>query len=120
MSVDCKVREKDFAKLKGWDDIALETWSVVEKEKIGWTRDTVKQTDFVLWLWKDSGRWLLIPFQMLCKVFIENWRQWTKQFRTERQYTPTHGGYHSECVFVPRRIVWERIYRLYSGAPTTT
>ncbi len=117
LSVDCKVREKDFLKLKGWDDLALETWSVVEKEKIGWTRDTSKQTDFVLWLWKDTGRWLLIPFQMLCRVFRDNWKRWTSEFRVERQYTPNHGGYHSECVFVPRQLLWQCIYTVYGGRP---
>lgn len=115
LSVDCKVREKDFIEVNGCDDLALESWSVVEKNKVGWTRDTSKQTDFVLWLWKDTGRWLLVPFQMLCKVFSDNWKEWRREFKTARQYTPNHGGYHSECIFVPRALVWKRIYAMYGG-----
>ena len=38
-------------------DIALETWSVIEKLKIGWTRDLNKRSDYVLWFWLDTKRW---------------------------------------------------------------
>lgn len=112
LSVDCKIRSKDHGK----HDVALETWSVVEKSVVGWTRDKEKQTDYVLWVWADSGRWELFPFQMLLVVFEENWQQWTAQYGTERQYTPRPGGgYHSECVFVPSRDVWAAIYYKFRG-----
>ena len=26
-----------------------------------------------------------------------------------------NGGYHSECVFVPRRVIWTEIYRSFGG-----
>jgi len=115
ISVDCKVRSEDYAP-KGFDDIALETWSVVEKKVVGWTRDKKKQTDYVLWHWQDTGRWLLIPFQMLCAVFDKKWLEWSNTYKTAKQYTPNHGGYHSECVFVPRKEVWAEIYRVFGGA----
>jgi hypothetical protein len=120
LSVDCKVREEDWSiKRTPKDDLALETWSVVEQNIPGWTRDSKKQTDYVLWLWKDTGRWCLVPFVMLCAVFQENWMDWKKQYQTDRQYTTRHNGasYHSECVFVPRRVVWATIYRRFSGQP---
>ncbi len=116
LGVDCKVRRQDWA-LRGQDDLALETWSVVEKKVIGWTRDAYKRTDYILWLWKESKRWCLIPFPMLCKVFSDNWIVWKNEFKTREQFTPNHGGYHSECVFVPRKIVWRFIYRAFSGCP---
>lgn len=116
LSIDAKVRSEDWAP-KGFDDLALETWSVVEAEKVGWTRDHTKRTDYVLWLWVDTGRWCLVPFQMLCAVFADNWQEWAKQHKTRRQHTPGHGGgYHSECVFVPRRDVWASIYNKFGGA----
>jgi hypothetical protein len=116
LSVDCKVREQDWAP-KGYDDVALETWSVVEKRIPGWTRDKEKQTDYVLWLWKDTGRWMLVPFQMLLGVFENCWVDWSSKHKTAKQFTPRQsGGYHSECVFVPRREVWGEIYRQYGGA----
>ncbi len=116
LSVDVKVRTEDWAaKPDGADDLALETWSVVEAEKIGWTRDATKRTDYVLWYWKDTGRWCLVPFAMLCLVFQEHWQDWAQRYATHRQYTPDYGGYHSECVFVPRPEVWSEIYRRCSG-----
>ena len=120
LSVDCKVRAEDWASKSAQDDLALETWSVLESEVVGWTRDRDKRTDYVLWLWTDTGRWCLVPFPMLCRAFEINWRSWKEQYKTARQFTPRTGGrgYHSECVFVPRREVWAEIYRIYGGAAT--
>ena len=115
LSVDAKVRKEDWA-AKGKDDLALETWSVVEAKKVGWTRDSAKRSDYILWLWTDTGRWCLVPFQMLCGVFSTNWEDWRKTYQTNKQHTPDFGGYHSECVFVPRRDLWAAIYQHYSGA----
>lgn len=115
LSVDCKVRSRDYSPRE--DDLALETWSVVGK-KIGWTRDSSKRTDYILWLWTDTGRFCLLPFHMLCKVYSDNWQDWKVAYKTRRQQTPTeNGGYYSECTFVPRRIVWAAIYEFYSGVP---
>ena len=118
LAIDAKVREVDYAR-KGQDDLALETWSVVEASKVGWTLDDAKQCDFVLWLWKDTGRWCMVPFAMLCQVFTENIEAWKSTFKVARQRTPTRDGrgYHSEVVFVPRREVWKAIYGVYGGQP---
>jgi hypothetical protein len=116
LAVDAKVRSKDFA-LKGEDDLALETWSVVEEKVIGWTRDDKKRCDYVLWFWVETRRFCLVPFPMLCGVFADKWEAWKKQYKCKQQETPWKNGtsYHSECVFVPRREVWAEIYRRYSG-----
>ena len=119
LSVDVKSRSEDWATkpppLRA-DDLALETWSVVEKRVVGWTRDAKKRTDYVLWFWQDTGRWCLIPFPMLCGVFSDKWQEWASMYKTRKQYTPGR-DYHSECVFVPRKEVWAAIYRKYSGVP---
>ena len=117
LSIDCKVRGTDFA-LKGKDDLALETWSVVEKRIPGWTRNPDKRTDFILWRW-SSGRWCMVPFPMLCRVFTEYWEVWRNEFQRAVQHTPRGNGvgYHSECVYVPRRLVWSEIYRRFAGQP---
>lgn len=114
LSVDCKIRSTDFLP-KGCDDLALESYSVVEHKKPGWTRDDRKRTDYVLWLWSDTRRWCLVPFPMLCAVYSQRWQLWRTKYRTERQYTPEYGGYYSECTFVPRKVVWREIYLQYSG-----
>lgn len=119
LSVDCKIRAEDFAaKNPDSDDLALETWSVVEQQIVGWTRDHNKRTDYVLWHWQDTGRWALVPFPMLCAVFSRSWQHWSALYKTARQRTNRNNGshYHSECVFVPRRVIWASIYEQYSGA----
>lgn len=115
-SVDVKVRDVDWrVKHPGEDDLALETWSVVDKKK-GWTRDEQKRTDYILWIWKDTGRWVLIPFPMLCGVFEKNWKAWREKYRTRKQRTiDPRGGWESECVFVPRKIIWNAIYTTFGG-----
>ena len=59
LSVDVKVRSEDWAAKappKRADDLALETWSVVERNIVGWTRNASKRTDYILWFWQDTGR----------------------------------------------------------------
>jgi hypothetical protein len=116
LSIDCKVRTDDCLPKYGADDLALETFSVVETGKFGWTRDPNKRTDYVLWLWMDTRRWCLISFPQLCAVFTENWQGWKTQHKVATQKTPnSRGGYHSECVFVPRHAVWAAMYRRFGG-----
>jgi hypothetical protein len=118
LAVDAKVRELDWAATHpDEDDLALETWSVVERGVIGWTRDETKKCDFVLWLWQNTGRYCLVPFPMLCRVFNENWEQWCCSYKVSQQHTVGVGrDYHSECVFVPRREVWAKIYETFGGS----
>lgn len=114
LGVDCKIRSKDYAK-QNQDDLALETWSVVENKTIGWTRDSNKRTDYILWLWQDTGRWCLIPFHLLCAVFSNRWQEWGQVHKRSQQLTTGNGRYHSECVFVPRLEVWRAIYDQFGG-----
>jgi len=120
IAVDAKVRESDWAASHpDQDDLALETWSVVERGKIGWTRDASKRCDFVLWLWQDTGRHCLVSFPMLCRVFCDNWEQWKSLYKKNVQRTVGGGmDYHSECIFVPRKVLWREMYLCYGGNPT--
>lgn len=134
LSFDCKVREEDCRKYNK-DDLALETWAAMHPaldepvdnpqkfvgDKRGWTLDVSKRTDFVLWLWKDTKRWCVFPFIPLLHRFIKNQHVWTAEYGPpKRQYTPYdpetgRGDYHSECIFVPRLVVWRSIYNVYGG-----
>lgn len=119
LSIDAKVRSEDWAaKPNPQDDLALETWSVVEQRVVGWTRNPKKDTDYILWLWIDTRRWCLVSFPMLCAVMETLWQEWASTYKVSRQTTPRSDGtkYHSECVFVPRREVWKQIYLRYAGA----
>lgn len=104
LSVDVKVRDEDFAP-RGHDDLALETWSVVD-QKPGWTRDQSKRTDFVLWFWRDTRRFFLVAFPPLCRVFGKYWRDWAGKYKVARQASD---GWQSECVFVPRATLIDRL-----------
>ena len=119
LSVDVKVRKDDWAKRHPeQDDIALEVWSVIDV-KIGWTRDTAKRTDYILWIWLETGRWMLVPFPMLCSVFEKYWEQWCRVYRAPIQTTrnPNGSQWKSQCVFVPRNVVWNAMYGAFGGSP---
>lgn len=122
LAVDLKVRQEDFStKNPPRDDLALETLSVVEANKVGWTRDENKRCDYILFLWQDTGRYCLMPFPLLCRVFQQNWETWRAQFKPCQQSTRgAYGTYRSECVFVPRKLVWQEIYKTYGGDQRVT
>jgi len=110
LSVDVKVRSEDYA-THGKDDLALETWSVVG-EKPGWTRDEKKRTDFILWYWTDTGRFFLVSFPALCEIFSRYWWAWRNTYGAHVQ---TSGDWQSECVFVPRSVVLEKVNAWSNG-----
>lgn len=123
LSIDVKVREPDYSvhlnPLKRADDVALETWSVCYS-RIGWTRDPSKRTDFILWYWPDTTRFYLVSFPSLCCVFQRYWEQWRDEFRTATQTSP---GWKSQCVFVPRAVLQEKLDHWAAGSiapPVTT
>lgn len=133
LSVDAKVRSEDWAASHpSEDDLALETYSVKgyrlpdgtrsgKPSVVGWTRDPGKRSDYILWLWQDTGRYCLIAFPHLCGVFQAKWREWSQQHKTREQFTksvtPDRDGWYSECVFVPRREIWAEIYKRYAPNP---
>jgi hypothetical protein len=113
LAIDCKIRYDDPIQLFGKhrDDVALETWSVVEKKVIGWTLDETKKTDYIFWLWKPTGRWCVVPFHLLVKAFKAKKEQWMQVYPVRKQKTVRPNSiYHSECVYVNRREMWAEIY----------
>ena len=104
IAIDAKIREEDW-KGKGKDDLALESWSVIDK-KVGWTRDSTKRTDYVAWFWQDTGRYFIVPFRPLCAIFTQYWQQWREWFKVAQQ---TSGEWESECIFVPRKLIVQKL-----------
>lgn len=114
-NVDVKMRERDCQAF-GNDDVALETWSVVNKA-VGWTRDESKACEWVLWVWKDTGRFLLVPFLPLCGVFSHKWQEWRIIYGARQQITKCDGRrWQSECVFVPRVVVLDSLVQWFGGS----
>lgn len=111
LSVDVKVRRDDYLSTHQKDDLALETWSAVGK-RVGWTRDTTKRTDYILWFWQETGRFYLVPFLPLCCAFARYWETWRSEFKVAVQDS---GGWQSECVFVPRLVLREKVIGWMEG-----
>ena len=111
VSIDIKARDIDPIDTYKSDDLALETWSVMRSKRV-WTWDNSKRTDYILWLFAPTKRYCLVPFHPLQSAFIKNARAWCKEYKRVAQ--PNH-GYRSECVFVPRNVVWRAIYEVSNG-----
>ncbi len=63
IGIDLKRRSMDYSQQSPpSDDLALESFSVIEQGIVGWTRNGSKATDYVLWYWEDTGRFFLALF----------------------------------------------------------
>lgn len=119
--IDAKTRTSGCSKFwkDGEPELALETWSVVEDRKVGWTLDGRKLTDYVLYTFpkEDCDRYFFLPFQLLKKVFTERGRSWYRKYpvKTQKSYSGS-SVWHSECVFVPAKIVLNAITLSMQGA----
>lgn len=114
--VDLKVRSAGCS--KWWTDgpeLALEVWSVTPERarpgKIGWTLDDSKLTHMTLHVFDpgDSDCVYLLPFQHLRCAFRRYGLGWYRQYKHAKQ---SSGGWRSECVFVPARVVVDAITRV--------
>jgi hypothetical protein len=116
LRLDLKLRGTDCMNF-GADDLALETWSKIELKRVGWTRDERKNSDFILWFWKDTGRFFLVSFPCLCSVFRRFWEVWAQRYQTAIQDNMSEWErWQSQCVFVPRQIVLDAILKWQSSS----
>ena len=129
LRIDLKLRDSDCTDY-GKDDLALETWSKIEKTEphpyspfvsgtsVGWTRDASKNTDLILWHWRSTGRFCLVPFPPLCNAFSRLWRDWAARFPCASQDS---GAWYSQCVYTPRGVVLHTLLRwMNSGQEVQT
>lgn len=100
----------------GIPDLTLEEWSVEpggigEPGKAGWTLDTSKITDYILWTWHplDTRDYLYMPFQLLSLAFRLNLKHWRTIYRQQRtpnkMFEGSRSEWHSVCYYVPANIV---------------
>ena len=72
--IDAKTRTPGCSRYwKGEPELAIETWSVVEKKIPGWTFNEKSDVDYILYTFpkEDYAGYFFIPFQLLlCRVFF--------------------------------------------------
>ena len=108
--VDEKKRDKD------WGDCLIEEWSVLEKQKIGWSLDPSKVCDFVAYA--VPGRCWLLPFEPLrlaCVAHLDAWKR-GKDARGAPAYPKDapNRGYTTRNCAVPWDELWRAIRRVSS------
>jgi len=123
IAVDIKHRSFDPIILYNKDDICIETTSVytgdlsrpfldIHRQKIGWTLDSQKQTDLIVYTWPAAGdkrRFWVLYFPFLCKAARKHWREWAEVFG---EVATKNKGYYTLNIFVPRQIVEQAIKNL--------
>ena len=77
-------------------DIRVEWWSVEEQQRLGWSVDPDKLTEWLLNLWPD-GFHSLLPFAPFREIVSRNREQYRRDYGERR--TSTEGRYHT--VFTP-------------------
>lgn len=115
-NADIKYRDKDYS-VNGIQDVVLEIWSNWEERKAGWTCDDNKKTKHIIWIFKDTGRFLAYDFNDLRAAFKANLLDWKKRFKTDKQINKKKGGgtYTSQSITVPCDELDAAIKRLKTG-----
>lgn len=107
-NIDLKVRSRD-PKSWGEDDLVVELYSVYEKRIRGYRN---KNTDFLLWIYTDTGRAVLIPFQPFLDIYEKHWDEWEHWLAEPMQWTRLRNcRYRSQFALVPYRY-FEHIARV--------
>ncbi len=98
-SAEIKTRSSDPQRF-GKDDLAIEWWSDIERGKPGWSIDPSKRSDFILTVFRDTGR-IAGPYRYreLRAAANAHFSDWRASFRPHRQQ---NSGWISECSFIPR------------------
>jgi hypothetical protein len=103
ISVEFKIRSKDHGR-----DLCLEYISSIEDFRIGWTVDPSKVTDFVVWYWTDTRRWVAYDYKHLRAAAKAHAFAWLskgfKQIENSTEKVKSR-NYHSRAAFVPESTV---------------
>lgn len=105
-NLDVKTRAKDYYQKP---NTALEYRT---GKKDGWTIDTDKLTDWVLFLWLDTERASLHNARMLRIVARDNQEEWMQTHQQSTQVS--NGDYSSPCVYFTDHELWAAEYKHFS------
>ncbi|HZM33302.1 MAG TPA: hypothetical protein VFC18_02315 [Burkholderiales bacterium] len=110
--IEVKVRVQDWLP-RGQDaDLALETWADLDKHTVGWTRDMAKLSDYVVFLWLESGRSLLLDARLLRAWFSETWQTLRGKYGARIIPSKRRGReWRSEALYIPHADVVAQLAR---------
>ena len=112
LSIDVKRRSYCPIEKFNKDDACIETtsvyrgagppWVTERREKVGWTLDYSKRTDFIVYTWpnQDRTRFWILPFVPLCQAARINWRSWVN---TYKEIPAANYNYQTLCVYPSRQ-----------------
>ena len=124
LSIDMKNR--GYCPIERWssDDACIETTSVYRgngpqwqddgRQKVGWTIDYSKRTDFVVYTWpNDQGtRFWIVPFVPLCAAARAHWREWAASYGERAAW---NDGYRTLSVYPPRSVIAKAMRKFMAG-----
>jgi hypothetical protein len=97
--VDEKRRRKDYG------DILLEEYSNFERKTTGWLGRT-KYTDYIAYILMDTKKVYLLPFLLLQKCWINNYKDWLAKYG--RKFADNK-VYQTSNIPIPTSILLEEI-----------
>jgi len=116
VNIDAKGRTKGAAKYwkDGKPELAIEVWSVVPENGKpgvpGWTFDTSKQTDLILYWFDDVADCYLVGFQSLRMAAVANYQDWhAKYCEPPQRSLRGDATWKSQAMFIPADVVLDAI-----------
>ena len=116
--IDAKTRLPGCSKYwNGEPELAIETWSVVEGRKIGWTFSKKTNVDYILYTFpkEDYAGYFLLPFQLLRSAAKRCYYEWERLYPKHYQ---ANNGYKSEALFIPASVILAEIQNEMTGKAT--
>lgn len=115
-TLDIKVRSEDYSvatSKRAADNrtACIEIIANIGTNKIGWSLDKTKQTDWIMFYYIDTGRSHFYPARLLRSAVIKYLPELRKQGKAAIQTTGSgNGSYKSESLFLSHRELWVAIY----------
>ena len=113
-AIDLKVRTVDY-RARDKADVALEVWSNWERRTPGWALDESKVTDWILFVWMDTGRMLMVDARALRAVTKSNLPRWLRTEQQAAQRTAVGAGSYSSSVIFVRTDELVRLVNRWQG-----
>ena len=108
-TIEEKIRYKDY------NDIALERWSSFEDKSLGWCLKEL-DCDYVLYLFWNSGRYFLIPFEKLRQSLMDNILEWENNYKIlQTRNRGVRSMYTTVSVCVPTSVLIDVIPEIRYG-----